>query len=473
MKDIQVAGTSVPLIRRFPPHVAFLWIAGINLMLLCILMPPFQVHDEFQHLFRSYQISTGLLLGSTRHGILGGYIPVSLRALVRRDWGTLQLWRIEMPGRHPLLTTLRGFDQPLQPARTRYTTFLTANYAPVMYVPQTIGVGLGRLLGASPLGLFLLGRIVNAAAALVAVGFALRRIPYGATPALAFALLPGAQIEFASVAPDASIIAAGFVLVALVLDSDRRGGWSRTDTVIGAISAVILGCKLVYLPMMALGAPGLWREVRRTGWRGALSGRLLAPQLMIAAAGIGFGLAWFFLTAGHLSTPDSTHGAIIAKSIGILMHPLRFLGLLAADIRVHGLRYLLDFIGILGARTLLLPPLVYVLGLVGMILGFMVSSAPESPRPLVESCWYLFVTVASIVLIQTAMYLLNAEPGVWRIVGVQGRYLLPLAGLMAAAGTASRRAGWRSSAAYATLLSVLVVTTLGLDIGTIEGFHLF
>ena len=463
---------AAPLSRRFPPHVAFLWIAGINLMLLCVLMPPFQVHDEFQHLFRSYQIGTGVLLGPTRHGIPGGVIPISLRELVRRDWGTLQLWRIELPGRHPLLTTWRGFDQPLRPARTRYTEFLTAGYAPVLYVPQAIGVGLGRLLGVSPLALLLLGRIANAAAALVAIGFALRRMPFGAAPALAFALLPGAQIEFASVAPDASIIAAGFVLTALVLDSNRHGGWSRTDTIIGAISAVILGCKLVYLPMMALGAPGIWREVRRAGWRGAWSGRLLLPQLLIAVAGTGFGLIWFLLTAGHLSTPDSTHHAIITKSLTILTHPLPFLGLLAADIRIHGMRYLLDFIGILGARTLLLPPFVYVLGLTSLILGFAVSSVAGNPRRAVDSGWYLFVAVVSVMLIQTAMYLLNAKPGVWRIIGVQGRYLLPLAGMIAVAGTSFRRKEWRSSAGYAAFLGVLAATTLGLDIGTIAGFHL-
>ncbi len=464
--------TYAPLIRRFPPHVAFLWIAGINLLLLCVLMPPFQVHDEFQHLFRSYQISTGLLLGPTRHGIQGGDIPMSLRDLVRRDWGTLQIWRIEPPGHHPLLTTLRGLSQPLLPVRTRYTEFLTAIYAPVMYVPQTIGVGLGRLLGISPLGLLLLGRIANVAAVLAAVAYALRRMPCGAAPALAFALLPGAQIEFASVAPDASIIAAGFVLVALVLDNDRLGGWSGTDTVVGAMAAVILGCKLVYLPMMAIGVPGIWREVRRSGWQRTLSGGLLVPQLLIGAAGIGFGVAWFLFTARHLSTPDATHGSIIAKSFTILAHPLRFLGLLAADIRIHGMRYLLDFIGILGARTLLLPPFVYPLGLAGLALGFAVSQAPNPTRPAGDCGWYLFLAVVSVMLIQTAMYLLNAKPGVWRIIGVQGRYLLPLAGLMAAAGTSFRRAEWRSSPAYAAFLGVLVATTLGLDIGIIGGFHL-
>lgn len=460
------------LVRYFPPHIAFLWIAAINLCLLCVLMPPFQVHDEFQHLFRAYQLSEGRLLGGGRDGVPGGRIPVSILNLVRRDWGTLAIWRIMPAGRHPLADTWSGFLHPLVPARRQFTEFLTADYAPILYLPQIVGVGLGRMLGTSPLILLLLGRIANAAASVTAIAFALRRMPYGGTAALAFALLPGAQIEYASVAPDASIIAAGFVLVALILDNDRRGAWSRRDIVIGVVAATILCSKLVYAPLLAAGVPGAWRQARTRGM-GATTRPLVAPQLMIAAVGLGVGLLWFFGTAGHLSTPDTSHGQIIAKMIAIWQHPVRFVTMLGEDFPVHGVRYIFDFVGILGARTLVLPQFVYPLALAALLLSALIARGPARPRSVACFWWYVATVMSTIALVQTAMFLLNTKIDDWRIVGVQGRYLLPIGGLAAAAATQFRRPEGEPGIGYALLLAALVGCTIGLDVGTIFGFHLF
>ena len=142
---------------RFPPHIAFLLVGGINAILLTFLTPPFQVHDEFQHFFRSYQLSEAEIWGSVQDGHPGSVIPSSLPEFVERSWGCLEVWHVPPLGTHRLAETWREFQQPLAPSRRQFAEFITVDYSPILYVPQTLGIAAGRLFGASPLALLVFG----------------------------------------------------------------------------------------------------------------------------------------------------------------------------------------------------------------------------------------------------------------------------------------------------------------------------
>ena len=164
---------------RFPPHIAFLLVGGINAILLTFLTPPFQVHDEFQHFFRSYQLSEAEIWGSVQDGHPGSVIPSSLPEFVERSWGTLEVWHVPPLGTHRLAETWREFQQPLAPSRRQFAEFITVDYSPLLYVPQTLGITAGRLFGASPLALLYLGRLANAATAIVVIAWSLKVLPDG------------------------------------------------------------------------------------------------------------------------------------------------------------------------------------------------------------------------------------------------------------------------------------------------------
>ena len=230
---------------------------GINAILLTFLTPPFQVHDEFQHFFRSYQLSEAEIWGSVQDGHPGSVIPSSLPEFVERSWGTLEVWHVPPLGTHRLAETWREFQQPLAPSRRQFAEFITVDYSPILYVPQTLGIAAGRLFGASPLALLYLGRLANAATAIVVIAWSLKVLPMGRAMALAVALLPMGQFEYGSVAPDATIIASGFLLTATSLRASLRNEWPRTDVLISAIAAGIVCSKVVYSPLLAIGIPAM------------------------------------------------------------------------------------------------------------------------------------------------------------------------------------------------------------------------
>ncbi len=474
-RAVPPAGTA-PIGRWPPPHIAFLLIAGVNAVVLIVLMPPFQVHDEFQHYFRAYQLSEGHLLGIVRNGVPGGAIPSSMVSFVRRTWGTLHLWKTPPLGLHPLLGTWSAFKQPLAPEKRQFAEFMFAGYSPLFYIPQAIGVGIGRMLGVSPLALLYLGRLANAAASIAAIAWALRRLPVGRASALAIALLPGAQVEFASVAADGGIIASGFVLVALILQNERRESWPWSDVAAAAVAGAVLSCKLVYAPLLAVGVPGVLRAARSDGSLRAMR-RLAVPQVITSALALGSALLWLHWSAANLASRMLAPERIVAQKAAILGHPLRFACFLVTDLWRHGLQYYFDTLGVLGAWSVVLPAYVYLCATLALGLSATIARGEEDARTFLgDACWNVVLLGGMVVLIQIAMFVISTPPGVNRLIGVQGRYFLPMGALgattIALLGRRFRRRGGDGSL-YGALLALLLIVSLGLDVGAACGFHVF
>ena len=236
------------------PHVVFWLVAGLNGLLLVFLTPPFEVHDEFQHFFRTYQLSEGTLWGVVQAGRVGGVLPTSLAELVLRTWGTLGIWTVPPTHVHPLGQTWSEFSLPLQPSLRAFADFSgAASYSPLPYAPQATAIALGRWLECPPLALLYAGRVANAAASISLVAWAIRILPSGRDVALVIALLPMAQYEYSSVAPDGLIIATAFLFTALSLEAAQCGRWVAWKAIVAAIAAAVFcSIKPPYAPLLLL-----------------------------------------------------------------------------------------------------------------------------------------------------------------------------------------------------------------------------
>ena len=145
---------------RLRLDTAFVFIALIFGNALIVLNPPFQTADEAQHFFRAWQITGGEFVsrGKTASGEGGGILPAALSTFWQR---------FKPMAMHPNVTTSAGyildsFKMPLRPDNRSMVAFgNTAHYCPIGYLPQCLGIGLGRILSA-PLPMILyLGREGN------------------------------------------------------------------------------------------------------------------------------------------------------------------------------------------------------------------------------------------------------------------------------------------------------------------------
>ncbi len=405
------------------------WLVGLlGAVPLVLLTPPFQVADEPQHFERAYQISRLDLVGHAHGREAGAVLPVSLSAMARDLLGTDAIDADRPITPRPLSASLAGLGRPLDPDRVAFTAFTgAAPYSPLPYVPQAVAIAIGRSFGMGPLALLYAARLANALAAIVLLALAVRTAPV-AREALAFAgLMPMALYQYASASPDAMTIATALLFTALATRAIVRGWTGRTVVAAGLLGAVFCSHKLVYAPVLLIGlVPAM------AGARARL--RTIGLSVAIALFALGVGIGWFALNSGLALTrlPDTDVHAQAAFLIG---RPMAFPAILWASLQSYAMLYYFGMVGAIGWLVVPLPTTAYLFALFGMILTVCIRRPDEPVLPRLVGVWPLLLVAGGIALVALALYLTWNTVGSAAILGVQGRYFLPLLPLLLVACT--------------------------------------
>ena len=152
----------------------------------------------------------------------------------------------------------------------------------------------------------------------------------------------------------------------------------------------------------------------------------------------------------------------------IIADPIGYAIWIGRDLIGHAAHYGADTVGIFGAWTVYLPIYIYILAITAFVMAslFPVRETPKLDFSVI--LWYLALITASVVLIETACYVLASL--------LQGRYLLPL-GALAAATVSSVLARQipraRAELVYLLVLAGILHNTVMMDVTIITGYHLF
>jgi len=438
---------------------------------LVLLTPPFQVPDEVQHFYRAFQLSDLRLRAEVRNGVAGGTLPVSLPELVKSSVYTQDgIFYPATPS--PITKTLKLASIPLDTGARQFVAIPgAAYYSPLPYIPQVLGIALGRLFGAGPLYLLYLGRFFNCVASLALVGFAVFLMPAAGELIMVVGLLPMSLFLYASISPDAAVISCALLFIALSISASARGNWKTWELAMAAAAAAVLcSVKPTYAPILLAGfVPELLR-------RGKAAIVVRAHMILLAVA-LGVTASWLLFAKSTMTSPLG--GGHPSLQMGfILHHPAFFMGAL---VHTLGLREIFDLyfgtVGVFGWRTVPLHPVFfYLLPFVSFAIVWKFGARGSEERSALCALWYSTLALASAVLVMTALYLLSGQVGESEVPGVQGRYFIPiLVPLgMAAMELAPRRRpsaqGWRSMACIAAIIIVQIVVT---DASIIRAFHVF
>jgi uncharacterized membrane protein len=410
------------------PERVFLFLGPLFGILLVFLTPPFQVPDEYMHFYRSYQVSEGQWISVRENDRVGGTLPLNLKTAAGLASANLPFH----PENKMSLSKLRkGMHVPLEPERRSFYDFLgSAVTPPAAYLPQAVGIALGRWIVARPIALMYGGRLINLAVWLLLMGMALRLTPTGKPLFLLLALMPMSIFQAASLSPDATTNAVCFLFTASVLRllfddsvaSDRRfllGMILLTillTQVKGAYAGLIL--LLLLVPATRFGSPQ-----RRWIFLGSLT--IVAIVLW---------LSWI-TTIADLYTPYAAYnpqyrdrcaliqGADPGQQIGVVLRsPLRFTVLLARALSEWTVAH--SFVAWLGWVDTFFP----VWFVRSYFVLLLIASVPAADRRLNLVQWILFgvVVLGSSAVVGLLQYLHWNPVGAGRIVGIQGRYFIPL-----------------------------------------------
>ncbi|MGD1901859.1 MAG: DUF2142 domain-containing protein [Geitlerinemataceae cyanobacterium] len=438
----QASRSSAQFVQR-----AFVAIAAIVCLAMAIVTPPFQAADEYLHFYRAYQISEGQLVPTRQTGAcsgyerdfeetlcLGGALPRSLLATVRG--ASAEDLRFDRDRKQDLESLRQLWSLALAPGDRQFLKFNTTGlHAPLGYLPQAIGIGLGRTLSADrlpPVALMYLGRIANAIVWIAAVSFAIAVAPEAVLVWLAIGLLPMALFQAASLSADVLTNGLACAIVATVWRyRSRPFGSAIVPEILSIVAALFAVTKLAYAPMalvLCLVPPRAFvstakrsRAIGRWRWLGTTA------LITIALVAVWSRIVDRIYVPLH---PDLDPNAQIA---GILGNPVGFFGTAIATLVGDAGTYLHQFVGVFGWLDTPLPKLhvaLYAVFFLGVLLCKPPRDLRSSPRPLLTDRAIAGVgLLGSVGLLCVLAYLWNVV-GADRIGGIQGRYFIPLAPLL-------------------------------------------
>jgi uncharacterized membrane protein len=419
------------------PRRAFLWLAGGVGLAFSLLTPPLQVPDENRHLNRAYMISRGDLGATHRGDLAGNPIPWSLLSmrhrLARDDASFADRWRAE-------------FGVALQP-ETQVFAAIPSLYSPLPYVPQALAVAVLTVFEPPPVVLCYAARLANLAVWIALIHAALGIAASHRWSLALLALTPMSLFMAASSSADVLTNGLAFLWVAVVFRRRAEGTpLSARDAVGVWMLASALGlCKPVYWALTALlfswPSPIFGGSRRRARVLLAILGGSLLPALI-----------WYGLTS-HFEGPNPVFADPAAQVALLRSDPTLFASVLLESVRVDALRWLQQFVGVLGWLDTPLPSVVY--WLVPLLLCGVALSETE---PAGGIGWRLRSLLVAIPLgcwlvIMLFAFVSWTAPGEQGVRSFQGRYLIPVAPLLGMALQRSGAAGvplWLARAAVFT-----------------------
>lgn len=304
--------------------------------------------------------------------------------------------------------------------------YKSLDYLSLGYIPNAIGLWLGRLLHLPFVGVFLLGRISGVLFFFTLVYLAVKKLKSQKILALAFALLP--SVLFISGSYSYDIWVAGWLLfgflryLSWLQSPDEKLSFKEVALVLLAF-VIGLGPKAIYFPIFFL-----LLFIPKSKFPSKIFARRYRVAVVVSALLVLSTFLLPFVVQGP-GTGDVRGGSDVNSTgqvMFILEDPLRYAGILANFLSGYlSIEYSATYtnhLGYLGVSTL------GVLPLVALLLVAVTDSGPlnYSYAKVRYKIGALSLLVGTAALMASALYVSFTAVGSETVAGCQGRYLLPL-----------------------------------------------
>ncbi len=402
------------------PEKVFLCLAIVFGLTIVFVTPPFQSPDEYAHFYRAYLVSQGEIIPDRNSTIPSSVINFGVNVMP-------DPFHLVHKNKQSIKTLLAQFSQPLNPSErvpAFQHTVTTYAYSPVAYLPQALGILLGRLANFPPILIHYMGRLANLWVWIILSWLALQTTPIGKWPLVLIALMPMTIFQGASNSPDALIFGLSFFFAAYVFKLAFGGDeniQSKQLILIYLTAFALAATKPLYIVLVGL---FLFIPIRRLGnWK-----RYLGVFFILAAIGVVTALFWYYITQGI--AVNGVNLIYSHQATAIVQNPLAFIHVVGNTLVTQILFYYLSFIGILGWVDAPLPAFIYVLYIPGFLAALLFSKNLKVQVNNIVRIISSFIFLLGAFFIFTYIFIDWTQPGALTIAGIQGRYFIPLAPLL-------------------------------------------
>lgn len=417
MSEESTSDLIVETYKKLKPHNVFLVLALVAGVSLVFITGPFQANDEVTHFRRAYQISQGQIISKKQGDWVGGYLPKTVDTANVPFDEVLYHPEIRI-NREALSEKLR---EPLNPEEQTFSHFLMpAVYAPTLYIPQAVGIAIGRFAGLSALRTLYFGRLFNVLWYVAIVYAAIRITPVLNWLFMLVGLLPMNIALAASLSADASINASAILLIALVMriTLENRSPIQEWHRVVLIVLCVFLAFgKQVYFPLTWL--VFLIPAKKFSSVRGKL-----VFCFAVVGASLLASLFWSAVTKGLFVT--FIRGNAPEQIKYLASHPFIFPKIMYESISEQWQTCSFSWIGLLGFLDTWLPKWIYWSYPFVLILAALLDKGQAGRLGWYEKIWIACIILSVFILIDLSLYIIWTPPGADTVHGVQGRYILPL-----------------------------------------------
>lgn len=391
----------------------------IPVALFCGLMfmavtPVLRGADEELHFYRAYEVSKGYIVSDVYNEIGGRRLPSSLKSASPEN--TLQFNFSQLKEKMSI---------PLNKNETEFIPFTTASlYSPVQYLPQAIGILIGRIINLNPIFIAYLGRLTNFFVWLLLCYMALRNIK-GKTLMYLVALLPMTLHTATTLSPDALTNSLSLLFISYIVRLayfEKEKPITNINILCVFIMAVSLSlCKIVYLPLCLL-----FLLVPISKFKSKKD--YICWQIILVLSCVLVNLLWLCVSFKFLiEVKEGVSGTGQIKYI--LKNPIDYLFIFFRTTAYFFNMYIQTMIG--ANLCLFDVPIYYWVSdvyLVLLIYTSFVSKALDTKK--YDRYIVIFISAVIFMLINTSLYIQWTPVGDSFIDGIQGRYFTPILPLL-------------------------------------------
>lgn len=408
------------------------FVIGLGLM---ILTPPFQSADAFAHFDREVGIAHGQLIATTQHGSSGSYLPSGELSL-EDVFSTIPFNPYARASDNQFHFGIQqNWDTP-----KIFVKYTTGGNTPFLYVPQVLGILIGKLFSPHILVSYYLAELMNLLAFVTLARWALLQFPRRlAFPLGIFLLLPTVISVAISVNPDTLLLSLSLVFAAScftdytenrerslsqpeLLHATRRSTRSRKKITraycIGFISLFLMTLEkppLVFLGLL-LPLADLYSNLRRY---------LVRVVVFAGSVSIAYAL-WSKFGARGEGGPMPPGSFSPARQIRLMItDPMKDVEVAGQTLRQWGWLFWKQLVAGIGWLDVSFSTWVYVSLSVALILSVL-STLYRRRGDVSRFVWSLLVLVITASAISFSLYAFYSSYAVSVIYGLQGRYYLPL-----------------------------------------------
>ena len=395
----------------------FLYTVPVICLFYIIAMPTFKNHDELYHWYRSYEVSIGKFMEGIDGDTLGTIMPESVGKAATDDWQSITYGKVK----ENLGLELEKENTALLYSET------SAVYSFIQYIPQAIGIFITRIFTDKVLLLAYGGRIMNMIFSILLIYWAIKKIPFGKKILLALSFIPIAIEGFSSLSPDAMTISMAFFYIAYILslafNKENHIIDGKKIAILTVLSVIMAMCKIVYLPLILL-----LFIIPKEKFKNE---KKIKNIFIIGAIAVVLNLIWLMVAGIYLS--HFREGDSSIQVISILTNPIKYLQNCLYTVNLNGQDYIYSMFG----GELGWGELVQLNSIVPYILCFILiwititDQTIKDKFKLYQKVWITIAAIAVVGLIFTSLYVQWTTIGSDSVLGIQGRYFIPILPLVA------------------------------------------